>query len=359
MNTIRIAIDASSAAAGGGITYLNSIVPRLEEYGVIVGPLLVRTDAIAALEPLISEYPFVDPITCHSRLGAMGSKWHSIVRRSNARVVFVPTDISLLPYNVPTVLALRQACLDLDTVWEYGFAERKKWQLKRLLARASVHNARSYIAISQYAHAVGVGSLGVSPEQIVTIYHGGPSGPPSPPTNWRPSREFLFVSNLYRYKNLHRLLRAFSLLPTDSTLVVAGAALESAYFGEISELIAALDLSSRVRFLGHRSRADLLLWYRSADCFVWPSYAETFGHPLIEAHHQGLPILAADIPSNREIMGGAASYFQPLDIDSIHGALMAAWLGEYTEPRPLPRPYSWEDTARNTANHFKALVDVD
>ena len=53
--------------------------------------------------------------------------------------------------------------------------------------------------------------------------------------------------------------------------------------------------------------------YWTADVFVFPSYTESFGHPLVEAMATGLPIVAADVPVNREMCGEAALYFSPFD----------------------------------------------
>jgi len=55
--------------------------------------------------------------------------------------------------------------------------------------------------------------------------------------------------------------------------------------------------------------------YARADIFVYPSRVESFGHPLLEAMAAGLPIVAADVPINRELCGNAAVYFRPLDHD--------------------------------------------
>ena len=53
--------------------------------------------------------------------------------------------------------------------------------------------------------------------------------------------------------------------------------------------------------------------YDKADIFVYPSVVESFGHPLLEAMAAGLPIVAADVPINRELCGDAATYFSPFD----------------------------------------------
>lgn len=52
--------------------------------------------------------------------------------------------------------------------------------------------------------------------------------------------------------------------------------------------------------------------YRSCHVLVWPTLAESFGFPLVEALACGLPVVASDIPVNRELARDAALYFDPL-----------------------------------------------
>ena len=52
--------------------------------------------------------------------------------------------------------------------------------------------------------------------------------------------------------------------------------------------------------------AEIPRYYRGAELFVFPSYLETFGHPLLEAMASDLPLVASDIPVFREIAGEAA-----------------------------------------------------
>jgi glycosyltransferase involved in cell wall biosynthesis len=61
--------------------------------------------------------------------------------------------------------------------------------------------------------------------------------------------------------------------------------------------------------------------YHASDIFVFPSYTESFGHPLVEAMAAGLPIVAADVPSSRELCGDAARYFPAFDVEGCANAL--------------------------------------
>ncbi len=66
--------------------------------------------------------------------------------------------------------------------------------------------------------------------------------------------------------------------------------------------------------IGHVPYDDIPTLYRDHDIFVFPSVAETFGHPLVEAMNSGMPIALAERPVNREVCGDAAVYFDPLSI---------------------------------------------
>jgi len=57
--------------------------------------------------------------------------------------------------------------------------------------------------------------------------------------------------------------------------------------------------------------------YLMGDIFVFPSFVESFGHPLVEAMASGLPIVASDIPICHEICGDAAVYFDPFDAEQL------------------------------------------
>ncbi len=77
----------------------------------------------------------------------------------------------------------------------------------------------------------------------------------------------------------------------------------------------------RIRFIGAVPYQEILAHYRAADLFVFPSYLETFGHPLLEAMAADLPVVAADIPVFREIAGDGAIYADPHDASALASAM--------------------------------------
>jgi glycosyltransferase involved in cell wall biosynthesis len=70
-------------------------------------------------------------------------------------------------------------------------------------------------------------------------------------------------------------------------------------------------VDKRVRFLGPVPYREILGLHRGARALVFPSFLESFGHPLLEAMLAGTPVVAADIPALREVAGDTALYFDP------------------------------------------------
>jgi glycosyltransferase involved in cell wall biosynthesis len=70
-------------------------------------------------------------------------------------------------------------------------------------------------------------------------------------------------------------------------------------------------ISERVRLLGDVPYEQVAKVYRGHDIFIFPSLAESYGHPLVEAMASGLPVIAANLAYARELCGDAALYFDP------------------------------------------------
>jgi 1,2-diacylglycerol 3-alpha-glucosyltransferase len=122
-------------------------------------------------------------------------------------------------------------------------------------------------------------------------------------------RLVLFVSRLAKEKNIELLLRAFAEAgDEDLTLAVAGDGPERA---DLESLAAQLGIRERTRFLGSVQRERLPDLYASADAFVFPSTTETQGLVQAEALAAGAAVIAADVASNREVVGEAGKLVEP------------------------------------------------
>ena len=134
-----------------------------------------------------------------------------------------------------------------------------------------------------------------------------------------PKRFILFVGTLQPRKNIPLLIRAFAEVTKripDIELVIVGNRQGLHFDSAIDSVIEELDLSMKVHFPGYIAEEDLPGIMRCASLFVFPSFYEGFGIPLLEAMSQNVPVACSDIPCLREVAGDAAQYFDPMSVAS-------------------------------------------
>lgn len=115
-------------------------------------------------------------------------------------------------------------------------------------------------------------------------------------------------------KNQRGLLEAYSRLPAElraaHQLVIAGR-LDPEQRGALQLLAGQRGVLDRVVFTDYVPDDDLLLLYQACGLFVFPSYYEGFGLPVVEALASGAPVIAADSSSLRELIRDPAARFAP------------------------------------------------
>jgi glycosyltransferase involved in cell wall biosynthesis len=168
----------------------------------------------------------------------------------------------------------------------------------------------------------------------------------------------LSVGSLEPGKNRGRLIAAFKRLARqDIELVIVG---QPAWRYEREfDLVNALGLEARVRFLGYVPDADMPAIYNAATAFAFPSLYEGFGLPVLEAMACGTPVVTSDRGATAEIAGDAALLVDPRDVTSMVYALSNVLADEALRhslrQRGLERAaqFSWERAARETLSVYE------
>lgn len=167
----------------------------------------------------------------------------------------------------------------------------------------------------------------------------------------------LFIGNRRRYKNFENFVRAFSQLKHDVDLVCTGVSFNQDEMNLFSEL----KLTNRVhQMFATTDQMNQLL--AQAELFIYPSKAEGFGLPILEAYRCGCPCLISDILCFHEVAGDAAVYFDPLSPDAITEAMDLVLTDSVlskklrTDGFERLKKFSWENTAKNTLEIYKLLV---
>ena len=141
----------------------------------------------------------------------------------------------------------------------------------------------------------------------------------------------LFVSHYNYFRNFETVLRALPklarlLAPRPVQLILTTRLAEGRFehkydTTEAARLIRQLGIESQVVMLGCVPYESLYSVYCAADVAVCPSYAETFGHPMVEAISADLPVVATDMDVHREVCGEAGAFFSVFDPDDLAAKL--------------------------------------
>ncbi|MDH4197926.1 MAG: glycosyltransferase family 4 protein, partial [Candidatus Aminicenantes bacterium] len=178
-----------------------------------------------------------------------------------------------------------------------------------------------------------------------------------------PERFLLFVGAIEPRKNLPNVLNALDLLRrrgVEIPLVVAGREGEDS--AAVRKRLAELGLERAVRFLGYRSDREIRDLYRLASVFVFPSFSEGFGLPVIEAMASGVPVITSAAGALPEVAGDAVLYVRPDDPEDI-AVRIAEVLSDGAVARRLTAAgrlraalYSWEKTAAETLAFYEEVA---
>ncbi len=239
---------------------------------------------------------------------------------------------------------------------------------------AAICSGATLLAVSAATRDETVEWLGVDPDRIAVVHSAADPAfhPPSDPTA-RPAvldrlgvdRPFLLtVGSIEPRKNLAGLLEAFAALPAAvrdaHALVVVGAAgwLNQAIHARLAELAGRLD----VVFAGAVDLPELVALYGAARAFAYPSFAEGFGFPVLEAMACGTPVVTSNVTSLPEIAGDAAELVDPCDISAL-AASVERLLVDDQRRRELvdrgldrARSFSWPRTARGTLELLRSAA---
>jgi glycosyltransferase involved in cell wall biosynthesis len=295
------------------------------------------------------------------------------LRRLGAAVVHAPNCFLPLVRPCPGVVTIHDLAFE---TWAEDFAPATRAKF-RLVTRLAARSAERVICPSQFTADDVCRRYGVDPGKVRVIAEAPAlaraAGPPGGGAVARAGAAavtesarggsgpyVLAVGDLRRKKNLAALVEAFVALRRDPgiphRLVLAG--VDAGQGPRLRELAggAPVDLPGYV----DDDRLDALL--SGADVVVHPSLYEGFGLVLLEAMVRGVPVLATRATALPETGGDGAEYFDPgdpRDLERRLGALLAD-PGRRAElaARGLARAreFSWELTARRTAEVYRELV---
>jgi glycosyltransferase involved in cell wall biosynthesis len=255
------------------------------------------------------------------------------------------------------------------------FGKLHSLQMKTLVPR-SAYYAHRVITISEFTKSEIVNKYGVKPEKIAVI-------------NCGVSKDFkvlsdseahgtliamgirqpylLCVGRMAPIKNMTGMLRAFDKIAQankDLGLVVVGPNDPTFIDNNLGKQLAEMQgLRDRIVFTGPVNQDQLIALYNGTTLFVFPSFGEGFGIPVLEAMACGAPVLCSNATALPEVAGKVAETFDPFDQEEFNQKLAAllrdtprmeqmgrdgpAWAGRFT----------WRRAAEQTLEVYRQAYD--
>lgn len=286
-------------------------------------------------------------------------------------LIFLPNlNIISLPKNIPTVLTIH------DLSWHH-FPEYYSWKMNlwhKILRPIDLISRSRIIAPSNATALDLVNTFSIQETSVHTIPHGiSPTFRPMMEARDHgvrsryklPKRFALFVGTLEPRKNVLSIIEAMKLYREkshdDLHLVLAGS------WGwntkTLRHRLREKDVRDWVHHLGYVPSTDKPALYRSANLFVWPSFYEGFGLPVLEAMACGAPVITSPVSSIPELAGNAAMYVDPFNIqdlaEAVNQVISSIPLQEHMKKAGLTRShaFTWETAAKQTLAVFEKSLN--
>ena len=255
------------------------------------------------------------------------------------------------------------------------FPGPRAWQL-RFSTGITLRRAAKILTISEFSRQRIARRFHIDPDEIVVT-------PLAAQDHFRPlDREeaacqvreklgiegpyVLTVGDIQPRKNQVGLIRAFRELMQAAPQLphrLALAGKETWFSPQVREEVRRTGLGNRVVFTGFVAEQDLAALYNAADLFVFPSFYEGFGLPVIEAMACGRPVICSQSGSLPEVVDRAAVLVDPHSTAELARAMRDVLLDEELQARlgrqSLHRAgaFSWRETARKTLEVYYAVAE--
>lgn len=274
-------------------------------------------------------------------------------------------DALLAPYDIAPVLSPCPVVLVVQNLNPYvgprgsSVLSRLREDSMRLLTGLGAKRAGRVVFPSEYARCVVRSALSVPEWKTAVI----PLGIPPEFFEVRRQSEYpvtgecgacslLVVSSIRGHKDHITVLKAVSELTRRGfplRVQFAGPILDAGYHKRLVRFACQAGIADKVSFLGSVGSDVLISLCSAATAFVFPSYVESFGLPVLEAMAAGIPCIASDIPVMRELCADGVLYYKPGDFADLAEKLGRLLTDSVTRSRLVgtatrrARQYHWTE----------------
>jgi glycosyltransferase involved in cell wall biosynthesis len=289
-------------------------------------------------------------------------RWPKIDSMIGSVDVFLAPNINFLSLSEKCPLIVTFHDLSFERFPNYFSRKTRWWHEYFVNPRKIARSAKMCIAVSESTARDLSEIYKINPSKIEIIFHGvsdefrteGQNNEDYSQTRKKyalPDKFVLFLGNIEPRKNVLSVARAFEELISKNSylskyhLILAG---------NMSSMAKSFIERKNVKLCGYIKRKDRPTIFKLSSVFVYPSFFEGFGLPVLESMASGTPVIASNNSSVSEVCQEAAVLIDPNRPDEIMEALRVlltnAEFRDNMKERGLAqaKKFAWKQCAENT-----------
>ena len=378
----KILINAISIKEGGGVVVLTKLLETMSSLQVKIQWIVV-VDASMRSKINITKnvkllcFPWVKLSPLHL------AYWYEfylpyIVSKLQVDLVFSQTNfLPLRKLPCPTLLLVHQAgyfseiFLKLQRqytqYWYQNWYQKLNWKARRSWANVSIKRATCVTVQTQALADAIVQNIKIHNNKIVVIPHGAglASGARyvrsfTLPDTWRIG----YITKYGIQKNFEILFQTIQQLKlrgkTCKLILTLNPICDT--FNTVASMFKKYNIDDCIENHGEIYAAEIRNLYNTLNIFVFPSLCESFGFTLVEAMYYGLPILAIDTQSNRELLGAGGMFFPAQQSDILLQKICnvmenkEVYVKSQNYSLITSAKYEWDTTAKSLLNIINKTI---
>ena len=257
-----------------------------------------------------------------------------LARRQKLSLLHCTSNTAPLFCRTPMVITIHDL-IYMDKVEFKGSAYQNFGNLyRRFIVPRVAKKAVAIITVSEFAKKMIAQRLRIHEENITVVYNGVSANysfikdenivTDFKKKNELPDRFFLHFANTAPRKNTIGVLKAYASYCKQNADCI-NLVLTNCDRDFLTSLLTTIDIDketiSKIVLLGYVAADDIAILYNAAGAFIYPSFSEGFGMPVIEAMACGTPVITSNTTSLPEVAGDAAVIIDPANTEAIAAAM--------------------------------------
>jgi len=363
MQIEQVVVDLTAPVFGGSITWTREVIPRLcslnpqKEYRLIIRPDLRWIEDFVTDNCRIITINIPQKFQTIYRLIWQQFRLPKLLRNWDSDILLSPFDVTALRASCKVVLGVQNASPYWGPVAR-SWIERIRLLGLRWLSIKSIKKSNKVFFVSEWSRSA-ISEITKIPLEKTSVAYNGVSSrffPIDKENSLNEQAYILAVGSIYSYKDYTTLINAWAAVRKVGfdylKLRIVGGIFDEVYHKNFLSILERENIQDSVSFIPELSPEQILGFYQKAKLFVFPSWGETFGLPLVEAMACGIPIVSSDLPVTREICKNAARYYVPGNVENLFEKIVEVLtnvslqreMKEYGIIRA--RQYSWDAAAK-------------